>query len=126
MVAELLDGLTARHGACRVVAYADLSSRMVLVTNSAASTPREALNALCKEAAAALQDNPLTPPETCDVAITTAPDRVQVFLRLPTEDSEALCCICDPHLDLSAFVEEARDCLVRIAAPETDDDGDDA
>lgn len=121
MVAELLDGLTARHGACRVVAYADLSARMVLVTNSAAATPREALNALCKQAATALQDNPLTPPETCDVAIMTTPDQVQIFLRLPTEANEALCCICDPNLDLPAFVEEARDCLVRIAAPETDD-----
>jgi len=124
MVAELLDGLTARHGACRVVAYADLSARMVLVTNSAAATPREALNALCKQAETALQGNPLTPPETCDVAISTTPDQVQVFLRLPTEASEALCCICDPSLDLPAFVEEARECLAQIAAPETEDGAD--
>ncbi len=120
MVAKLLDALTVRFGACRIAAYADLSSNMVLVTNSGVTAPRETLNALCREAAATLAAAALPDPSECDVAVTIAGRYTGVFLRLPEEPSDALCCLCDDLIDLASFVPEARACLRALAGPAGD------
>ncbi|CTQ33154.1 hypothetical protein [Jannaschia rubra] len=114
MVAEILDRLRARHGACGIAAYADLSADMVLVASAARPTPREVLDALCARAAAVLGAAPVA---GCDAAVTAGPDgALGVFLR--QAEGDALLCLCDPEVELAAFLADARACLARLAQPE--------
>ncbi|MEM9797854.1 MAG: hypothetical protein AAF919_15280 [Pseudomonadota bacterium] len=117
MVAQVLDGLTTRHGACRIVAYADLSSNLVLVTNSGVKAPREALDALCGQAADAFAKPPIASPESCDVAIIAHGAETLIYLRHPVVQTDALCCVCGAGIDLPSFVQDARDCLGELTGP---------
>lgn len=103
----------------RLVAFADLSSRMILSSSGSLSTTQEHLDRLCDQARACFDD----PLFSLSVeafgephgAIVMAPDSLRVFLRSDTEPADALCCICDHSIDLAAFVAKIRDTLESIA-----------
>lgn len=102
----------------RLVAFADLSSRMILSSAGTLSTTQEHLDLLCDQARASF-DDPLFSlsveafgePHS---AVVLGPDNVRVFLRSEFEPADAMCCICDHSIDLPAFVTKIRDTLESI------------
>ena len=101
-----------------LVAFADLSSRMILASAGPLATTQEHLDRLCDQARASFDD----PLFSLSVeafgepqgAVVMGADAVRVFLRSDTEPSDALCCICDHSIDLVAFVAKIRDTLESI------------
>lgn len=117
MVVDELDALSGKFEGCRTVAFADLSSQMILVTNSASKLSREVLDALCAEAIFMLGRSKKqafgTEPST--LAVVAGRQDMYVFIRAAAEPHDALCCICAAETDLDAFVADARQCLERIS-----------
>lgn len=117
MVVDELNSLRKAVPGCDVVAFADLSTQMVLVTSSDRSIPREEMDALSAEGSAVLgrsKDGPLGlgRPGSAVVATSTG---LRIFLRASAEPSDALCCIAKSDLDVAAFLAQARPCLDRIS-----------
>ena len=117
MVVDELDALKNGDAACEMIAFADLSTKMILVTDSAASRPREVLDALCHEAATLLggRNAPILGTKPVNSAIWATQSSVRVFLRAPGEPNDVLCCICAPNVNVGKFVARAAQCLDRIS-----------
>ena len=117
MTKAALDQLKDQYPGCETLAFADLSTQMVLLSNADSSLPREALDALCAEAA--LVFGTKSAPAVGDTPATTAliatPALLRIYLRDIEEPSDALCCICRHDIPLDAFVNDARACLERIS-----------
>ncbi len=119
-VAEQLSSVTRAFPQARVVAFADLSSRMILASVGAEDTTQERLDKLCHQARVSFDD----PLFTLSVeafgephgAIVFDAAGVRVFLRSEIEAADALCCICDHGIDLGAFVTKIRATLNEISA----------
>ena len=117
-VNESLGAVTKAFPQARLVAFADLSSRMILSSVGSLATTQEHLDRLCDQARASFDD----PLFSLSVeafgepqgAVVMGADAVRVFLRSDTEPSDALCCICDHSIDLVAFVAKIRDTLESI------------
>jgi len=118
MVVEELDALRGAFAGCETLAFADLSTRMILVTDTSANLPRETLDGLCAEAAMMLGANgKVALGETpSDAALVASKDAMRVFLRAASEPNDVLCCICAPELDVEAFLVDARDRLNRMSS----------
>lgn len=117
MVADVLDTLKDSFAGCETIAFADLSTQMILITNTNTSYRREALDNLCAEAALSLGNAKKiaigTAPST--TAIVAGPDQLRVFLRAEKEPSDVLCCVTQPGVDMAAFLPAARACLEQIS-----------
>ncbi len=119
-VADSLGSVTKAFPMARVVAFADLSSRMILASVGGEDTTQERLNTLCNQARVSFDD----PLFTLSVeafgephgAIVMDSDSVRVFIRSEYEAVDALCCICDHGIDLAAFVAKIRETLDEITA----------
>jgi hypothetical protein len=104
----------------RVVAFADLSSRMILASQGKDDVTQEFLDRLCQQARTSF-DDPLFSlsveafgePHT---ALIMGTDGIRLFLRSETEPADALCCICDHSIDLPGFVAKIRETLDKISA----------
>ena len=116
MAAEILKAFTESQRGCRLAVYADLSVPMALISQSREPAHRETLQALCAEGRAVLTacDDDATDIPTPDAAVAFAADRLAIFLRAPVSPNDALCCLCDPDLDIDAFLPAARACLGRL------------
>lgn len=104
----------------RVVAFADLSSSMILASQGKDDVTQEFLDQLCQQARISF-DDPLFSLSVeafgePHAAVILAPDAVRVFLRSESEPADALCCICDLGIDLPGFVAKIRDTLDKISA----------
>lgn len=118
MVVDELDSLRDTHAGCETLAFADLSTQMILVTDTNSRLPREALDALCAQAAkllgskgkVALGENPGT------LALLANKSSVRVFLRASDEPNDVLCCVCAPNVDVDKLVADASECLQRISS----------
>lgn len=118
MVADALDAVADRYSACQALAFADLGTSMVLVTNSGTELSREHLDALCAEAAvtlgapgqAALGQGPAT------LAMTSTPTHTKVFLRGGPDGTDGLCCLCAPSVNLGPFLADVQACFAGIVA----------
>ena len=117
MVSDDLDALHSKFPACETLAFADLSTKMILVTNTDSPHQREALDTLCAEAALTLgpAGNPAIGDSPSDAAFIATRDQIKIFLRAESEPTDVLCCICQPDLDIPAFLSEARPCLQKIS-----------
>ncbi|MFM7445111.1 MAG: hypothetical protein ACKO2N_14605, partial [Tabrizicola sp.] len=112
-VAEGLGAVVKAFPQARLVAFADLSSRMILTSAGPMSTTQEHLDRLCNQARTCF-DDPLFAlsveafgePHT---AVVMGPSNLRLFMRSETEPADAFCCICDPGIDLPAFVAKIRD-----------------
>lgn len=116
MVANELDALREEHDGCQTIAFGDLSTQMILVTDTKSTLPRETLNSLCAQGALALgrtdkQAVGTMPSRMALLADTTA---LRIFLRAEDEPNDVLCCICAPDVDVEKFVANAKECLHRI------------
>ena len=107
MVQDALNAVCDDIEGCESLAFVDLSTRMVLVSNASTPESQDTLNMLCAEAALLL--------ETGQIAMAASSDHVHLFMRSPTEPSDALCCICAPGTNFSALVPAAQACLSTIS-----------
>lgn len=117
-VTESLGAVVKAYPQARLVAFADLSSRMILSSAGTLSTTQEHLDKLCDQARASF-DDPLFSLSVeafgePNGAVVMGPDNLRVFLRSDTEPADALCCICDHGIDLPAFVAKIRSTLESI------------
>jgi len=104
----------------RVVAFADLSSRMILASQGRDDVTQELLDVLCQQARTSFDD----PLFSLSVeafgephgAVVMGSDSLRVFLRSESEPADALCCICDHSIDLAGFVAKLRTTLEGITA----------
>jgi hypothetical protein len=117
-VNESLGAVVKAFPEARLVAFADLSSRMILASSGTLSTMQEHLDRLCDQARTSF-DDPLFAlsveafgePHS---AIVMGSDSLRIFLRSEAEPADALCCICDHSIDLAAFVTKIRETLDSI------------
>lgn len=120
MVVDKLDALRQKHEGCTALAFADLSTKMILVTDSGSNLRREALDALCAEAALLLGagGKPALADKPSDRASVVTTGQLRVFLRAEKEPNDVLCCVCGPVMDSDAFVADALACLNVISGGE--------
>ena len=107
----------------RVVAFADLSSRMILCSAGSEDLTQEHLDRLCRDAMASF-DDPLASLAVeafgdAQGALMIDAEAVRVFLRSEVEQSDVMCCICDHGIDLGGFVATLRSTLEQIGASPT-------
>lgn len=119
-VVESLGAVVKAFPKARVVAFADLSSSMILASQGANDVTQEHLDALCKQARASF-DDPLFALSVEAFgephgALIIGEDSVRVFLRSEIEPADALCCICEHGIDLPSFVTRIRETLDAISA----------
>jgi hypothetical protein len=118
-IAEDLDRLRHAVPGCDWVAYADLSSGLVLAVSADRRPPQEALDTL-PERAAQLLDAPAPASalgvDRVDEALDLSPDRTAAYLRSRIEPVEILCCVGSPAMDVAGLLAEARAAIRRIDA----------
>lgn len=117
-ITEDLGAVVKAFPQARLVAFADLSSRMILTSAGPLSTTQEHLDRLCNQARVCF-DDPLFSLSVGAFgephgAVVMGPDSLRLFLRSDVEPADALCCICDPGIDLAAFVPKIRETLESI------------
>ena len=123
-VSDALDTLRSEIPGCSLVAFADLSSKIVLTASSATQPDREELDALSAAAHLALDGSiadgasPVFGGETAlaETAMLLSASEARVFMRSPGENPEALICVCAPDCNLEMVVDCARTTLTRIVS----------
>lgn len=117
MVVKELDTLRAASVGCQAIAFADLSTRMILVTDTQSKLPRETLDALCVQAASVLGTHEEIGLGThpSQMALLAEKTTVRLFLRASDEPDDVLCCVCDPDVNVDKLVAEATACLNRVS-----------
>lgn len=100
MVQKALDAVCDQVAGCHTVAFADLSTQMVLVANTSTKQSRDALNILVQQAQQALRSG--------QIAMVGTDDAFHVFARSADDPTEALCCMCGLDTD----IEQLSACLV--------------
>lgn len=118
-VVESLAGIVRAYPAARVVAFADLSSSMILASQGTLDMTQEHLDQLCRQARASF-DDPLFALSVEAFgephgAVVLTDTEIRVFLRSEAEPADAICCICAPGIDLSGFVTKVRHQLDSIS-----------
>jgi len=120
-VAKALDDMRDAVDGCDLVAFADLSSQMVLRASSATKRGQEEIDALTDAALIALA-GPIAEGAAAltggapATAVTMTQSDVHVYLRSLTGRSEALIAICAANTDVSKIVDHGRETLDRIVA----------
>lgn len=114
MITGELDDLQRQVPACTTLAFADLATQMVLVTNSDTPLERHALNLLCAQAALLLEG----PGQRASArsAITSTQDEICCFLRSDSDPADMLICVGTADLDIDRLRPLARAFLTRQAA----------
>ncbi len=115
-IAKEINELREEFDGCSIVAFADISSKMVLLNSSEKKIPQENLDYLCAEAAVmfkgtAARFNKERAPVT---AIVLDGEKSNIYLRSKAESDDVLCCVCGPDVDLSAFLVSARAHMIEI------------
>ncbi len=121
-VQRTLDDLRASLGGCRLTAFVDLQSQLVLSHSAAERHAQESLDDL---AAAAARMLALDSDAKADVqllgalpdeALTLTAADTTLFLRSPVATTEALVCICPPTAVPEELLRAAAGAIRRIAA----------
>ena len=123
-VSEALDKLRADIAGCDLVAYADVSSSMVLSVSSATKRAQEDLDRLSASAVTVLNGPiaegavPLVGEEdtSVHVAMTLDAEAAHLFLRSASAPNEAVICVCAATCDLAAAIDLGRRALEDMAA----------
>lgn len=117
-ITESLDALRGEFSDCLTVAFADISTGMVLSASSQQHLNQEHLDALCLTAAEMLSGD--TAQRISSVlgveadagirqAIIFEVSEVGIFLKSANSSVDALCCACLPNIDLPMFLSAAQD-----------------
>jgi len=106
-----LDRLTEAHPACRVAAYADIGTKVVLTSSGDAS--RDTLNRLCAEARLTLGPLEVPPIGTgsCPVAIVAVEGETRLFVRSDSAGDEAIIVVCAEEVDLGQLLPATQACF---------------
>lgn len=103
----------------KVVAFADLSSRMILASHGREDMTQEHLDRLCFQARASFDDPLLALSVEAfgepNGALVLRGKDLLVFLRSESEPADAMCCICGPGVDLPGFIARAKETLAGIS-----------
>jgi hypothetical protein len=122
-ITEQLDGLRSQHPSCRIAAFADLSTGMVLAATSDVKTSQERLDALSANAKHALRGS--LAQTVTGTMMNRSSDRtgyvmqicsssVELFVEAPRDNDEALCLVCSSEADFDGLVSHARELLASI------------
>lgn len=115
-ISDDLDALRSSVTGCHTVAYADISSGLVLSVSAARRRKQEEMDRLSARAREYL-DAPVPPGlDPAATAIDLAPDSTTVFLRSPAEPLEVLCCVGSSAMDVGQLLAAARDTMGRLGA----------
>ncbi len=125
-VSEALDAMRSDLPGCSLVAYADLSSLLVLSTSSVVKPMQEQLDALSQAAqialdgtladgAASVWDDEAAG-EPAQTALLLTESEARVILRAGGTSAEALVCVCTPDSDLAAVIARGQAALDDILA----------
>jgi hypothetical protein len=119
-IGDQLNALRGDVAGCRIAAFADLASGLVLYASADGRVPQERLDALCRRATSVLSG---TAPAAAallaapvDRAVVPDGDGILVILRAPDEPDEALVFHCDRDIDLAAFTTRAARELATLGA----------
>ena len=123
-VDEALETLRSEIPGCTLVAFADLSSRLVLSSSSVSQPAREEVDALSDAVYQALDGalaegaQPMWNDEAAKpgMAMLLTSSEARVVLRSTTAANEALICVCEPNADFRHVLNCGRQALDRIAA----------
>jgi hypothetical protein len=103
----------------KVVAFADLSSRMILASQGREDLTQEFLDQLCLQARASFDDPLLALSVEAfgepNAALVLGAGEVRVFLRSDSEPADAMCCICAPGVDLPGFIAQVKETLAGVS-----------
>lgn len=123
---EQIRALRQSTAGCRVLAYVDLSARLVLCADAETDLPQEALDALCLRGARLLGGPVARAAETVlddgslGEAILVRDDRVELHVRAAAAE-EALCAILAPATDPAPVLAALRRLIDSLApGAETD------
>ena len=123
-ILDQLDALREQFPDCLAVAYADISSGIVLCVSAREKHPQEHLDSLCTTAADLFNG---ATAGTFSTALTSDADALFeeglvltqsetcLFLRSPQDPKEAMFCVCSARIDLDAFKARAKQQLNAIA-----------
>jgi hypothetical protein len=117
-IADEINELREEFDGCALVAFADLTAKMVLLKSSEKKIPQENLDHLCAEAAvlfkgATARLNKDAAPVT---AIVADGEKSNIYLRDTADSEDVLCCVCGNEVDLTAFLAAARTRISQIAS----------
>ena len=112
MVAEKLTELCDTVDGCDTAAFADISTKMVLVSVPETELTRDAWNEICLEAALTMEVGRAS----MKVGYLATEEQTKVFIRSQEEPNDLLICLCKPTVDLGALIASADTCLADIAA----------
>ena len=124
-VTQSLDSLRQEVEGCDLVAFADLSSGMVLCHSAATPPPQEELDALCGAATELLTGDVAkgagaaagaSDEDHATKALVATGEEVRLYIRAEAEKPEALICVCSPEGDLVRILDCARSTLDSIVA----------
>lgn len=120
-VTRRLESLRKALPGCSAVVLGDMSSELVLRASLSDDRPQEWLDALCA-AGAALLTGPLAEragdgPAGQGVTWAAASSRegIRLFVRLPGDEADVLCCVCVANVDISGATRQAGAALAAIA-----------
>lgn len=119
-VIDHLEEINTSFDGVQIVAFADLSSQMVLGNVTKKNTGQEYLDALCKQAVAVF-DGPLlslagSGSGAGNDAIILRPGEIMVCLRSASDPADALICLCDDSVDVETLLSIGRNTLNEIGA----------
>lgn len=116
---DSLGALVKAYPQARLVAFADLSSNMILASQGPQLVTQEHLERLCHQARSSFDDPlfslVLEAYGEPRAAIQLGESEVKVFLRSEIEPADALCCICEHGIDLEGFVKKLHEALESIS-----------
>ena len=126
-IAERLNAFRFEVPGCESVAFADLSSGLVLCASSEGKKPQEWFDQMCAAAqemldgalareTSALASRSATP--GAQQAIHIADGELRLFLRSETAPNEALCCVCITEVSVDLLIQRAVALLHEISTIE--------
>ena len=108
MVQKALNAVCEKFDGCETLAYADLSTKLVLATNDTAPQSRDALNELCVQATTILNGG--------HIGVVGTGKEFRLFLRDSQEPSEGLICVCTVSADVASILPAVQACLTDLAS----------
>ncbi|WP_227268606.1 hypothetical protein [Roseobacter weihaiensis] len=122
-IGEELAALRHRYPGCFVVAFADLSTGMVLAVSTLEKTAQEKLDALGRTAQSCLLGQGASAVaqvlgagarNSPTMALQAGAHDIRCFLRAPAPAVEALCLVLTPEADLDRLLPDATEALLRL------------
>lgn len=126
-IAARLDGLRHEVPGCEALAFADLSTGLVLCSSSGQKRPQEWFDHLC-QTAMDLLDGDFARQASVMLCVDRASEmrqaiqivhrELRLFLRSEVAPNEALCCVCETDVAVDDLAARARALLRDIGAIE--------